>query len=45
MSKISILLPYKENYITGSAGASSLYVNELLNNSKYKNNISIYEIK
>tara|TARA_B100000963_G_C22627193_1_gene672952 strand:- start:1026 stop:3083 length:2058 start_codon:yes stop_codon:yes gene_type:complete len=47
MNKIAILLPYKENYITGSAGAASLYVNELFLKSKYKQKISIFgnEIK
>ncbi len=42
MSQIAILLPYKENYFKGSAGAASLYVNELFVKSQYKKEISIY---
>ena len=37
MNKIAILLPYKEMYSKQNAGAASLYVNELLKYSKFKN--------
>ena len=40
--KISILLPYKENFAYDSAGAVSLFVSQISSNSKYKNNITIY---
>ena len=40
--KISILLPYKENYTKSDAGAVSLFVNDTNNFSKHKNNILIY---
>ena len=40
--KISILLPFKENYSSKYAGAVSLYVNESTRISKYKKNITIY---
>ena len=40
--KISILLPYKENFSPNYAGAVSLFVNDITKISKYKNNISIY---
>jgi glycosyltransferase involved in cell wall biosynthesis len=40
--KISILLPYKENFAYDSAGAVSLFVSQISCNSKYKNNITIY---
>ena len=40
--KISILLPYKENYNHKEAGAVSLFVNQITNKSRYKNSITIY---
>ena len=35
--KISILLPYKENFSPNYAGAVSLFINDTLKISKYKN--------
>ena len=40
--KISILLPYKENFSKDKAGAVSLYVKDVSNKSKFKNSINIY---
>ena len=40
--KISILLPYKENFSPIYAGAVSLFVKDTTNISKYKNHITIY---
>ena len=40
--KISILLPYKENYTHNLAGAVSLFVSQISKISKFKNNIFIY---
>ena len=40
--KISILLPYKENFSSENAGAVSLYVKDISVNSRYKGNITIY---
>ena len=40
--KISILLPYKENFSKNKAGAVSLYVKDLTAKSKFKKNIKIY---
>ena len=40
--KISILLPYKENYSPEYPGAVSLFVNATSKKSKYKNNITVY---
>ena len=40
--KISILLPYKENYAINNAGAVSLFVNDIVNESIYKETIKIY---
>ena len=40
--KISILLPYKENFSPIYAGAVSLFVKDTVKISKYKNNITIY---
>jgi len=40
--KISILLPYKENYSKNYAGAVSLFVKDTTDHSKYNNKISIY---
>lgn len=40
--KISILLPYKENYSKINAGAVSLFVNDTASKSKFKENINIF---
>ena len=40
--KISILLPYKENFSPMYPGAVSLFVDATTKNSKYKKNITIY---
>ena len=40
--KISILLPYKENFSSQYAGAVSLFVNDTTNYSKFKNEITIF---
>ena len=40
--RISILLPYKENFSPEYAGAVSLFVNDTNNNSKYKKNVTIF---
>ena len=40
--KISILLPYKENYSVNYAGAVSLFINDTTNLSKFKKNITIF---
>ena len=40
--KISILLPYKENFSPTYPGAVSLFVNETSSISRYKKNIIVY---
>ena len=40
--KISILLPYKENYSPNYAGAVSLFINDTIKKSKFKKNIRIF---
>ena len=40
--KISILLPYKENFSPSYPGAVSIFVRDTTLVSKYKNNITIY---
>ena len=40
--KISILLPYKENFSSGKAGAVSLFVNDITSKSYYKKNTFIF---
>ena len=40
--KISILLPYKENYSPAYPGAVSLFVNSKNKISKFKKNITVY---
>ena len=40
--KISILLPYKENYTDNYAGAVSLFINDTAKLSKFKKNIRIF---
>ena len=40
--KISILLPYKENFSPSYAGAVSLNINETLKISKYRNNAIVF---
>ena len=40
--KISVLLPYKENYSPSYAGAVSLFINETIKFSKYKKNTTVF---
>ena len=40
--KISILLPFKENYSPNYAGAVSLFVNDTIKESKYKDSIKVF---
>jgi glycosyltransferase involved in cell wall biosynthesis len=40
--KISILLPYKEDFVHDLAGAVSLFVSQISKKSKFKNSINIY---
>ncbi len=40
--KISILLPYKENFTPDYAGAVSLFLNDTIKLSKYKKNIHVF---
>ena len=40
--KISVLLPYKENYSHLYAGAVSIFVNSTIKLSKFKKNITVY---
>ena len=40
--KISILLPYKENYSPEYPGAVSLFVNSTTKLSKFKSNITVF---
>ena len=40
--KISILLPYKENFSPNYAGAVSLFVKDTSQFSKYKNDIFVF---
>ena len=40
--KISILLPYKENFTKKNAGAVSLFVNQTTKVSQYKHNITVF---
>jgi glycosyltransferase involved in cell wall biosynthesis len=40
--KISILLPYKENFVSNNAGAVSLFVNDITKNSIYKKTTKIF---
>jgi len=40
--KISILLPYKENYTDNYAGAVSLFINDTVKLSNFKKNIRIF---
>ncbi len=40
--KVSILLPYKENYSKNYAGAVSIFVNEINKTSKFKNKTKIF---
>ena len=42
MSKIAILLPYKEHYSKKKAGAVSLFVSEVFSKSSYKKNTYIF---
>ena len=40
--KISILLPYKENFSPLYPGAVSIFLNSVIKLSRYKNNITVY---
>ena len=40
--KISILLPYKENFSSLYAGAISIFLKDTINKSKYKKKITVY---
>ncbi len=40
--KISVLLPYKENFSSEYAGAVSIFVNDTSKESRYRKNITIY---
>ncbi|MDA9623719.1 hypothetical protein N9S62_00380 [Pelagibacteraceae bacterium] len=40
--KISILLPYKENFSPDYAGAVSIFINSVSKLSKFKKNITVY---
>jgi hypothetical protein len=40
--KISILLPYKENFTHSHAGAVSIFVNDITNVSIFKKNTKIF---
>ena len=40
--KISILLPYKENFSPEYAGAVSIFINDTIKKSLYKKNIIVY---
>ena len=40
--KISILLPYKENFAPNYAGAVSLFVNDITKQSVFKNSTFIF---
>ena len=40
--KISILLPYKENFSATYAGAVSLFIKDTVKLSKFKKNITVY---
>ena len=41
--KISILLPYKENFSPTYAGAVSLFIKDTIKLSKFKSNITVLE--
>ena len=40
--KISILLPYKENFSPNYPGAVSIFLNSVIKKSKFKKNITVY---
>ncbi len=40
--KISVLLPYKENFSINNAGAVSIFVNNVNSHSSYKSNIKVF---
>ena len=40
--KISVLLPYKENFSPDYPGAVSIFINDTLNHSKFKKNITVF---
>ena len=40
--KISILLPYKENFSSEYAGAVSIFINDIISKSKYKKETTVF---
>ena len=40
--KISVLLPYKENFSPSYAGAVSLFINDTIKFSKFKQTTTVY---
>jgi len=40
--KISILLPYKENFSPSYAGAVSIFIKDTMKLSKFRNHITVY---
>ena len=40
--KISVLLPYKENFSSVNAGAVSLFVKDTIQNSKFSKNSFVF---
>ena len=40
--KISILLPYKENFSPEYPGAVSIFLNSVIKKSKFKKNITVF---
>ena len=42
MSKIAILLPYKENFSVDESGAASIWVKDYLSLSKFSNSTIVY---
>ena len=40
--KISILLPYKENFSPTYPGAVSIFLNSVIRKSKFKDNITVF---
>ena len=39
---IAILLPFKENYTSNKAGAVSLFINDINNQSKFRSKTTIF---
>ena len=40
--RISVLLPFKENFSPDYPGAVSIFINDTLNHSKFKKNITVF---